>query len=973
MSDFNYKHLLRDALRNQSDKGESPRNQRKKRRIRNEVSPVDVEVASEEKMKDDKEESDYNSEEFEDVSLDNISSNEASFGNTAPEETTSAQDEILNVVVHNTEEKDTSKIKKITTISKDEREQRLLMHRICISLMIIHGALRNYWCNDYRLQMKLRQHVSPHVMDLILQANSPGFSPNVKSRKFLDGLRMLLIEYSNKFKVRAQGIVYKNWNELRIEQHSRLRNVDAKRFRDLIIKMKGSRDLGAQGFVCLLRSLGLEARLVFSLQVPDFTNISKLPHHVVSSEQSSQKDVREGVDNKRLTKKHDQKAKYLSSVRESGSPSDKLRPHYFENSMYPVFWIEVWNKFAEKWVSIDPMVMKTMEMVPIRKKSKFEPPGSDLRNKLTYVIAYDSLGGVKDITRRYSEFFNAKTVKKRIPFKSDADALWYNSILKACSSLLRKTKHTKLDILEAKEFNDRDLAEGFPNSMADFKNHPLYALESQLKQTEIIYPKDSSSLCGYFRQKNKGSLSKSEVSIPIYKRSSVHILKSQKGWFHVGRVLKPGVQPLKTRKHKKMGGMDFDEASDSNDYGDDDNEMVHLYADFQTKLYMPPPIVDGNIQKNTFGNVEIFTPTMVPENGYLIDTRHSAYSLKLAQTAAKIIGIDFATAIVSFDFGRGRNKSHKLSAQAKEGGILIDNQYKEAMILVMDNLVEEEIESRRKAQEYNALRAWKLFLLKLKIYERLNKEHGELDKFDETSKNSPENTHYKNLSASESHSENSDNSELMEQQGGFFVDSALSEEVDIRPFHLDAVSSKQIDLRSNENFDNNGQKSMVSGFNSDEALYNTEGNSATDELRKVSQEPSGEVASKPKSMMSAFNSDEPIYDPKENNIFDELYEVSGVSFGKSRTDISTLAMNEDKEVYLKENDGSYSASVSSNPSLEEVDITSLHRKEQPSQTCPTYLPSSDPDSTEELEHKYSDKRDYIDEADEDYDFEYDSE
>ena len=39
----------------------------------------------------------------------------------------------------------------------------------------------------------------------------------------------------------------------------------------------------------------------------------------------------------------------------------------FQDSEYPVFWVEVWNKYTRQWVSIDPIVMKLIEVCPKRK------------------------------------------------------------------------------------------------------------------------------------------------------------------------------------------------------------------------------------------------------------------------------------------------------------------------------------------------------------------------------------------------------------------------------------------------------------------------------------------------------------------------------------------------------------------------------------------------------------------------------
>jgi xeroderma pigmentosum group C-complementing protein len=46
---------------------------------------------------------------------------------------------------------------------------------------------------------------------------------------------------------------------------------------------------------------------------------------------------------------------------------------------------------------------------------------------------------------------------------------------------------------------------------------------------------------------------------------------------------------------------------------DDQPIMEGLYAAHQVELYRPPPIEDGIIPKNTYGNIDLFADSMLPE------------------------------------------------------------------------------------------------------------------------------------------------------------------------------------------------------------------------------------------------------------------------------------------------------------------------------------------------------------------------
>jgi len=46
---------------------------------------------------------------------------------------------------------------------------------------------------------------------------------------------------------------------------------------------------------------------------------------------------------------------------------------------------------------------------------------------------------------------------------------------------------------------------------------------------------------------------------------------------------------------------------------DDQPIMEGLYAAHQVELYRPPPIEDGIIPKNAYGNIDLFVDSMLPE------------------------------------------------------------------------------------------------------------------------------------------------------------------------------------------------------------------------------------------------------------------------------------------------------------------------------------------------------------------------
>lgn len=775
MSNSHYSQLVKDHVR-QSRNQEGVDGNRKRRRIKKEVESIDLTIddkdnnsASVAADNDNDNDDDDDSDDFEDVDLgpkettkdsnDNSDSDALDFESEQrdysfldkPEE---PEDNTITISLARPEEPKSTK-KRVQFIDKEARNTRLLLHQWYLVTLICHGVIRNSWCNEPRLIALLRKSISSDVHEELKSIRSHKGISAANSVRFVGLIRQLMFDYSKKFKISKQGLIRKNWNELSIHQSNIDRNVNIDKFRQLVTRFQGSRDIGAQGFVALLRSLGLKVRLIFSLQPPDFTMITELPKIEIKNLE------------KEKPKPKDSKQAFLQSVKDN--QASKFG-HKFPNSTYPIFWIEIWNKYNKKWLSVDPIVLKIVETPPMRRKSSFEPPMSDATNNLLYVIAFDGSGKIKDVTRRYASEYNSKTVKKRVGSKSEALSIWYSKMINSFNSVISHGKITpdsltRLDILELKEFRDRDLCEGMPNNAAGFKDHPIYALESQLRQNEIIHPKDDTTKVGTFRFKLSGKSKKSDL-VPVYKRSAVHYLRSAKAWYLRGRVLKVGQQPLRIKKAKKTK-RNFDEFFDDDGDDDNDDEATRLYAEFQTKLYIPPPVTNGIINKNAYGNIDIYVPTMIPDGGFLIPIDKAP--VFLIEKAAKMLEVDYARAIVAFDFGKQGAKTYKKIPNAREGGVLVAEENKDAIFLVLDELIEEEEAKKRKKVELNSLTNWKFFITKLRIMKRLDKQHGKVEK-SKPHKSVPQNGESDQSSDFSVYSEDEDQDSDEEfEQGGFFV------------------------------------------------------------------------------------------------------------------------------------------------------------------------------------------------------------
>lgn len=335
----------------------------------------------------------------------------------------------------------------------------------------------------------------------------------------------------------------------------------------------------------------------------------------------------------------------------------------------------------------------------LAKPSKFEPPASDKYNTMCYVVAFEDDASARDVTRRYAKAFNAKTRKLRVESTRNGE-LWWERALRFYEKPFLEDR----DEAEISELTAKMAAEPMPRNVQDFKDHPIYALERHLHRNEVIFPK---RVIGQVSLGKSGS--KNQTLVPVYRRTDIHTCRSAGGWYRLGRDIKIGEQPL---KHVPRNRNRFD-------ISEEEDSEVPVYAFFQTDVYKPPPVVQGKIPKNAYGNLDIYVPSMVPPGG-----THIVHPD--ASRAAKLLDVDYADAVTGFDF-KGRHGT------AVTRGIVIANEHREAIEEVLGGLEQERLQTESEMKSAETLGMWKHFLLKLRIAERVQGYAIEGDEADETS------------------------------------------------------------------------------------------------------------------------------------------------------------------------------------------------------------------------------------------------
>jgi xeroderma pigmentosum group C-complementing protein len=172
----------------------------------------------------------------------------------------------------------------------------------------------------------------------------------------------------------------------------------------------GSRDVGAWLFTSLLRSVGVEARLVCSLQPLQFGFLNEgsqqdfyptdpsQPSETIKIEPDKSHISVSSIETPPPTtpKPSSRNDAFPSSTQETRvytKPSQYIAETKTFSPNYPFFWSEAWDKASQKWISVEPMVGAR-----VNQPSRIEPPGTSAPwesgaigdNILTYVIGFDN-------------------------------------------------------------------------------------------------------------------------------------------------------------------------------------------------------------------------------------------------------------------------------------------------------------------------------------------------------------------------------------------------------------------------------------------------------------------------------------------------------------------------------------------------------------------------------------------------------
>lgn len=425
-------------------------------------------------------------EEWEEVGVDTGSmSLDISLPSSLNSPQTTGDEEGFTITIKRPDSNETAKesvksVKKNRGIRKEDRIRRMLAHKVHLLCLLACGLYRNRWCNDLELRAITLSILPDDIYAAIKGKKADkgkGKQKSATHKKYLiHYLQMLARWWKEQVKVKdtPSGQALQGPISLLDQFGSYLEKShdDPSRY--------VSAESSALLFTAACRALNLQTRLICSLH--------PIPLSLSSDKKSPSRS--NGTRPRRRTVRDSDEdtidEEPLSRATEESTPLGGRRRTTTVHVPYPLrYWCEVYSEDDKQWVAVDPVRGLVNDTVVM------EPPAS-VGNQLqiSYVVAYESGTvlsrvnmthgaqrwvadfGVKDVTRRYTSQWGARTVRLRLPPGAEGEDWWQQTLW-----FYSKSNKGEVDEKEDEQLRKSEVKEKMPTSLAGFKDHPLYVFQ----------------------------------------------------------------------------------------------------------------------------------------------------------------------------------------------------------------------------------------------------------------------------------------------------------------------------------------------------------------------------------------------------------------------------------------------------------------------------------------------------------------
>lgn len=580
-----------------------------------------------------------------------------------------------------------TKKRKIQRMSKADKARELVLHQSHLLLLLATQLKWNALCQ------------SPVLRGLLLSLTSDSsfdFYVEMKRQPMKYSLELLVRWFREHFRVvSASDPAADGGDDDNDDRRGGELLTEAKLIR-VFFARKGAEYELAVLFTALCRALRLRCRHTSAL---DALLVQQSKAFESSSSSSSRSPHRRQQTRKR--------SRLNVTTTEEDAAAESRDDSYIETVSAQNFWIwsEVYDEKKKSWIHVDA----------IRRIVGHPHETESLRGKgapFSYIVGISDTERLIDVTPRYAARWS-KSLALRIADK------WMQQTIEAMSAAVSNGTRWKHDATSLGDhtFGEEDEeqlfaaeqskllamteSEEMPTSVEGFKKHHLYCLERHLGQYECMYPRKA---VGIF----KGQ--------PVFLRKHVQVTRSAYQWLRLGRVVKASERekPAKWYTKSKNGKASAQDSDDEND-GDDSmgsnaNGARAMFGVWQTNEFVSPPVVDGIVPKNSYGNIELWSKSHVP--------RHAVHvRLPRIEKVAQQLGIDFAQAVVGFEVKNGRNVP-------KFDGIVVAESSLEMLVDAHAHVQQNTIEKAIEKNQQLIARRWERIVRRLLLRQRLEDDYG---------------------------------------------------------------------------------------------------------------------------------------------------------------------------------------------------------------------------------------------------------
>ena len=602
-----------------------------------------------------------------------------------------------------------------------EKQRKRAIHYLAMVVYIVHGYNRNQWLSNKKVHKTLRKLLPDSLMDgpvkkfskamkRIRNNGIESLEPSVyleQDKQFIYILKYLIKWFRKNYKFDSNGMRVLGYiPELKLgelDKYSPKRAPSISNIKDflsVIKKFKHNRDTGAQIFTAILRSLGFELRLIFS--------IPTLP-------KSKDAKMQPKVDFEKLERNKDNDLLYPYFWTEVVNPLDPSEIIVIETSCFhdEEKRLSRLKRFVHEKVKRDTLSSYYTDMFY---------PVADQFNQMTmhYVVSYSNDNLVMDVSSRYMQDVSFRWFNKLdLRIQQGRTALLFHSILRHLSHNHEYTSedNSELDCLKEVALTNYNI----PTTWSALKRNPNLVTESTLRYNEVI---ESSSV-------PLSSISLDNKKESIYFKNHVIVGKSEKQWKFLGRSIQPEqakfpikvtkLLPPRTIANKRI--FNFNIMNNQHSLNE-----TKLYSFNQTCSYIKMKIfIDSNgkpnLPRNRFGNLEIFRECMIPDGCCWIKLNFIESILSAYKSGKLKVPVDIEVQYVPVVTGFNFTSKAGLAIPVKKGVIVLNEQAVIAKKIWLYGRISQhslELTERNRI----ALANWQGLLKRLRIKRKLEYYYG---------------------------------------------------------------------------------------------------------------------------------------------------------------------------------------------------------------------------------------------------------